>query len=616
MKHRKNLFLAVAALLLQSVAFSQTNPLLKYLPDDVTMVMHFDVNRMGSKIPGEVFRQSPLYRQMMKNPDLEFGKFITNPETTGIDFSAGIMLAIKYQGKDRYEREQPIIHLFIKLKNAETFTNNVKELMKGANDHDIIKVYGTDRIIATEGKMTAGWNNDVFVMTSGYSQEITDEIYKYHNFVDTVVAGDTAVRPSFDFEGLMERYKKSQRELCFQLLTPKNSSSLNSNTHFTTAMNSEADIKMWNSGNSNPFTENIFPMTGLLNKLQSLSGTNKTALISFETGKIVVKGQNFPEGAVADIYKKYPAASQNMDLVRRLPQGTLMGLMNMSFNQSMANELILKTGLLEILDSIKNELPFDLGLVTGVFKSNMLLAVIKSDITTTTDPTTSKMEGFQIILAMPIADKAKFEKLKTSVLPAWDSLKASKATMFRDAMPFAKHNDNLLVLSLSPAVAEAFLNNTGASSVPEWLQAYSKYPMVLNINMREMLAMSLGKNRPEKNDIMANERVILNKFGNIIIYGGEYENESINSTMEFRFSNESENSLRQLFEMINEAAVRNEEVIISDDKQSAPVQEGIKIQSIEIKEIKQEENKIEPPPPPPPPVKPTKEIPVKKKKVQ
>lgn len=613
MKHRKNLLL-VAALLLQSAAFAQINPLLKYLPDDVTTVVHFDVQRMGSKIPGDVFRQSSLYRQMLKNPDENFSKFLSQPETAGIDFSAGIILAIKYQGKDRYDREQPIIHLLVKLKNAETFTNTIKGLIK--DEPDMIKVYGTDRIIATEGKMTAGWNNDVFVITTGYSQEITDEIYKYHNFVDTIALNDTATRPHFDFEGMMERFKKSQRDLCFQLLAPKNSSSLNSNTHFTTAMNNDADIKMWNSGNSNPFTENIFPMTGMLSKLQSFSGTNKTALISFEDGKIVVKSRNFPEGTVADIYKKYPAPSQNMDLVRRLPQGTLMGLMNMSFNQGMANELLLKTGLLEMLDSIKNEIPFDISLIPGVFKSNMMLAVVKSDITTTTDPTTSKMEGFLLILAMPIADKAKFEELKSAIMPAWDSLKTSKATMFREAMPYAKNNDELLVLSLSPEVAEAFLNNPGTGQVPEWLQAYGKYPMVLNINMREMLAMSLGKNRPEKNDINKNETAILNKFGHIIAYGGEYENEGINSTIEFRFSNESENSLKQLFEMANESAEKNEEVIISEGKQEAAGNEKMKIESIEIKEIKQEENKIEPPPPPPPPVKSPKEIPVKKKKVQ
>ena len=610
MKKKTTLFIA-AVLLLQSLAFSQVNPLLKYLPDDVSMVMYFDLKRMGSKIPGEVFRQSILYKEMMKKEGMPFANFLTQPEKAGIDVSAGIILTIKYQGKDRYDRQQPIIHLFVKLLNAETLTNNIKELMKDGGDQDMIKVYGTDRIVSSEGKMMAGWNNNVFVMTSGYGQEITEEIYKYHHFADTTVSNETAKKESLDISRLMEKFKRSQRDLCFQLLTPKNSSSLVANPHFSTIMNSKADIKMWNGGNSNLMTEKVFPFAGVINKLQAFAGNNKTALINFEDGKIVVNSQSFPTGPMADIFKKYPATGQNTELVRRLPQGTLLGLMNISYNQQIATELMQKSGLREILDTIKKELPFDISLVMDVFKSDIMLAVVKADITTTTDAITSKMNGLQVILAMPIADKAKFEKLKSAVMPFWDSLKTSKPEMFEKASPFAKYNDDLLVLSLSPETASAFLNNTTAGPMPELMQHYSKHPMVISINMKEILTKLGSNDRPERINKNASDKM-LNTFGQIIAYGGEFENESINSTMEFTFSNKDDNALKQLFEMMS-GMMEDKGEMNFEEREMGDENKGRRTDTttITLVEIVQEEKKIIPPPPPPP-AKPPKSVKMEK----
>ncbi len=598
----KTFFLITTALLLQSVAFSQSNPLLKYIPEDVTMVIHFDVKSMGSKIPAEDFRQSFMYRELMKKEGSPFLSFLSTPEKSGIDLSAGIVLTIKYQGKDRYDRAQPIIHLFVKLQNAETFTSNIKELMKDADGHDMIKVYGTDRILSADGKMTAGWNKDIFVMTSGYSQEMTDEIFKYHNFGDSTMVDDTLAKPPFDIDRLMEKFKNSQRDLCFQLLTPKTNGLLSANPRFKDLMESKADIKILTIGGSNLISENILPLKGILTKLQAFTGSNKAAQINFEDGKIVMKSRNFIEGAMLEIYKKYPNTVQNTELVRRLPQGKLLALMNMSFSREMGAEMLQKSGLMEMLDSFKKEIPFDLSLAKDVFKSDMLLAVLKNDSTAVLDSMTgvlSTLNGFQVILAMPIADKTKFEKLKSAIMPVWDSLSKKENFKIKDPSPVAKYNDDMLVLSLSEAAATAFLNNTGTGEVPEYLTTYSQHPMVLDINMREIISQIMNKNRPERNNTGINE-MLLNTFGDIVVYGGEYENESINTTMEFRIGNKNENALKQLFVMMNGMIEEKEDIVNPDSNQTAEERGNINTETITLVEIKQEEKKIVPPPPPPP----------------
>ena len=604
MKLKTNLLLA-AALLLQSLAFAQTNPLVKHLPEDATVVMHFDIKRIAGKIPGETFRQSFLYREMMKDRSVPISTFFTQPEKSGIDLSAGIMLAMKIQGMDRYEKPQPIIYLVGKIQDAETFTGNIKKMFNGEIEHDseLINVYGTDRILSLGGKMTAGWNNDVFVITSGYSEEITNEISKYYNFEDTTAVIDTTAKQPFDINGLMERFKKSQRELCFQLLAGKSQNSFSTNSYFTSLMNSEGDIKTWNGGGANPIFERALTMAPFLNKLQAFAGNNKTSIVNFENGKVVIQSRNFLEATVADVYKKYSFAGQNTDLLRRLPEGKLMGLMNMSYNQDMAKEMMQKTGLAGLLDSLKGKIPFDISLISGVFKSNMMLAVLKSDVTANTDEQTTKMEGLKLIVALPIADKTKFQQFKEAIMPLWDSLKVARGDKMKDPTPFAKYNDELLVLSLSPAVATSYLNNTGTGTVPEWLQTFSKHPMVMSLNMKELMGMMWGKKKTE-NRVAINENKMLNIFDQMIMYGGEYENESINNTMEFRFTNQTDNALKQLFDMMNGMAENNEEVIMSENNQP-PQQEGMKVEvnSIKIVEIKQDET-TKPPPPPPPPAKP------------
>jgi hypothetical protein len=600
----KSTFILLAALLVQSVTFSQSNPLLKYIPDDVTTIIHFDIKSMGSKIPSEDFRQSFMYREMMKKEGMPFSTLFSQPEKWGIDLTAGIIMALNYQGKGRFGQVQPSVHLFMKLQNGETFTNNIKELMKDGKEKELIKVYGTDRIISVDGSVTAGWNNDVFVFTTGNKQELEEEIYTTLHFSDTTALIDTAVRTPFDYEKMMEKFKKSQRDLCFQLLTPKNNRSFDANSRFNEIMNSKADIKMWSNGSSNLMTENMLPISGILNKLQALSGKNRTALINFEDGRIVVKSRNFPEGEIAEIYKKHPATIQNTNLVRRLPEGKLLGLMNISFSQEMCNELMQKSGLLEILDSLKTEIPFDISLAKDVFKSDMMLAVLKNENTIVLDSLTgilSNLDGFQVILAMPIADKVKFEKLKSAIMPLWDSISKKEDFRIKNPSPVAKYNDDMLVLSLSEAAATAYLNNSGTGEIPESLTAYSQYPMVVDINMREILSYIIGIGRPNRENNGSNE-MLLNTFGNIIVYGGEYENESINSTMEFRIGNKNENSLKQLFSMMNSMIEESENKIISgENDENSFNRNNILKDNVTLVDITQEEKKIIPPPPPPPP---------------
>ena len=128
--------------------------------------------------------------------------------------------------------------------------------------------------------------------------------------------------------------------------------------------------------------------------------------------------------------------------------------------------------------------------------------------------------------------------------------------------------------------------------------------MLMNVNMKEVFKMVLGKKMAAKEG--KEEQRIMNMFDQFTVYGGKYENESLSTTMEFSFTNATDNSLKQLFELINLVTAGKEGRISGNN-------EEVKVQEVTIEEIKQEKDYREPPPPPPP-AKPSKKVIAKPKK--
>jgi hypothetical protein len=211
------------------------------------------------------------------------------------------------------------------------------------------------------------------------------------------------------------------------------------------------------------------------------------------------------------------------------------------------------------------------------------------------DSITKSMDGIKLIMAMPIANKTKFDELRAAVKQLMDSMQKEKgeSKIMKDMKPAIKYTDSLLVISLSPDVAADFINNPGTEPALDWLQAKSQYPMVMAVNMKEILKMAFGKKRYAKNG--KEEEMIMNMFDEMIVYGGKYENESLNTTMEFQFTNKTDNALKQLFDMINLAADKNKQVT---DEEAAN-DDNIKVEEMTTQEVVDVESK-EPPPPPKP----------------
>ncbi len=565
----KPLILAALVLITGTAAFAQTNPLYNYIQPGSRMVMSFNPLKIAAKVPGETFRQSSLYKDMLKKDNGDISSLLTNPSGSGIDFATNFILSTGSSGEDNKATV-----LYGRLADQSKFAALMRKMNKG--DEDNIQVFGNNRLILPKSFGPAiAWNDEVFVITGmGNGKKELNAV-----FADTTDTRDMEVR----MNEVTERLQKGLRELCFATLTPKTTGPGFTSPVFNSLMLESGDIKIWNSGEppTNPKGIKQLPpfMTQFLSRMQAATGSESTSIINFEKGKIAGTIRNFIHPEMGAIYQKYPQEELPTGLVSRLPEGKILMLIMTAANKEMTKELNQKNGMTELLDSLKNFLKMDVSLLQKAFKSKGLFSIMElpSKEEDAEGEKKNILKNMGVFFVMPVADKMAVAKLKEMADRKLDSLanteKGEKImSMFR---PVIRFNDSLCVISMSAEMADAYLNNPGTAALPAWLPARQNGSMWMNLNFREIMQMVFSKaGKPGKNkDKQAME--IFSNFDQIIMTGGEYANGSLNSQMEFRFSNQEKNVLEQIFDIVNrisqeKAQARSESfttpVIVQDEE--------------------------------------------------
>lgn len=544
----KPLILVALVMLTSQTILAQTDPLYRYIQPGSRMVMRFNLVKIASKVPGETFRASSLYQDMMKNDDGQISSFLANPSGTGLDFSTDFILTM-VNGED----EEAVVPLLIaRLSDAGKFTALMEKMNKGETSR--IQVFGTNRLLLpkTVGPAIA-WNDEVMVLTGlGNGKKEMNAI-----FSDTTDTRDMDVR----MKEVEERLNKQLKEKCFAALSPSATPAFISSPAFTTLMNETGDIRIWNSGAAPAMNKDIKQLpaffTRFLATMQAANGNERTSIVNFDKGKISGSFRNYIKPELGAVYQKYPQETLPTGLVSRLPEGKILMLMMSSFNKQMASEISQQNGMSGLMDSLKQYLKLDLSVLNKAFQHKAMMAIMEMPAKEeNTEEKKNPLEQLGFFLVMPVADKSAVAQLKALADRKMDSLAATEKgekvmSLFRPAI---QYNDSLCVIALSPAMAEAYLTNPGTSPLPTWLPAGQKGNMWMNMGFRDIMNMvvSMAKKKGKNKNNKSAE--VLNMFDQMIITGGDYANGSLNSQMEFRFSNSDKNVLEQIFELANTAS--------------------------------------------------------------
>ena len=541
----KTLIPVLLVIITGTTSIAQPNPLYKYIQPGSRMLMSFNLLKIAAKVPGETFRSSSLYQDMLKDDNGEIRKFLTDPSSTGIDFSTDFLLSA---GPASAENDSPL--LIGRLADQGKFAAMMEKMNQSSDDR--ILVVGNNRILLPKSIGPAiAWNDEVFVITglSSGKKEMAAV------FADTSDTRDIEERMT----EVTNRLISGLKEHCIAALTPKATGSPLTSPVFSSLMSESGDIKIWNNGETQTNTDALKKLppfvTRFLTNLQTASGSEKTSVINFEKGMIAGTTHTYLSPEMGAIYQKYPQEVLPTGLVRRLPEGKILMLMMTAVNKEMARELSLKNGMTEMLDSLKQYLKVDLSLIQKGFRNNGLFAVIEfPSKEEATEGRKNILENLGIFIVLPVADKAAVAQLKELADRKLDSLAGTEKgekvmSMFR---PVIHYNDSLCVITLSQAQADAYLNNPGTAALPAWLPADQKGSMWMNLNFREIMMMivNMAGNPGKGNSKQAMD--MFSVFDQMIVNGSDYANGRLSSRMEFRFSNPDKNVMEQLFNMINQ----------------------------------------------------------------
>ncbi len=584
----KHLILTLSVLICGAAGYAQNSTLLKYLPARCNSVTSFNLLDIVSKIPGETFRQSGLYREMLKKDKGDLQAFFSNPSSTGVDFAAGFIFCMQ-----AVENGSPVPVLFGKLNDEAVFSSTVNKLLK---ETDTVRTYGTNRILSSKNAGPAlAWNEEIFIITGIGGRK--DELSKI--FTDTTDTRDMNVK----LEELNTRINRQLREQCFALLTPKSEDARFNAPAFTNLLNEPGDIKTWNSGTGRTaeVLKKLPPfLTSFLSRIQAAAGMERTSITNFEPGKISASYRSYVSKEIAAIHQQYPDEELPAGLAKRLPEGKILALMMTAINPEKGKAIQQMSGMSELIDTLTRYLKVDLKQLTAAFGSKALLAVMELPAKVqNAEKKKNPFENIGVLFAIPVKDKAALLKLKASAGGLIDSLSKTEKgeKILSKVKPVLRFDDSLCVISLSADMAEAFLNNPGSGPLPSWIPAGVRSPMWMNINFREIINSVFTKSgstdKPARNkELKIKETFRL--FDQLIMTGGGFANGSLNSRMEFRFTDPDKNALLQLFEMINSMVGQQGKMKQTETLKVVP-DEGEKMGEVIIEEIPKEI--VEPSPP-------------------
>ena len=525
MKMRKLAALVAMNLVIALQVVNSQNTLYNYFPEKIKVLVAFKPLEIGSKIPVEVFNESILAKSAENEKDEELLGILKNIKTIGINLDQAFLLVSEGFGSD-----SKVTHLLAKLEDPSAFKKFL--LDKAKLEPAMIRTYGTDNVFFPDEETVVAFNNKVVIIAS-----------EKGNYDVTDISSDTLIVEDYQkwYENNKENKQRGLRNLAFELLTPRPGNAFVLDPKFQALMNEPGEIKIWNEDKEELPLGGIIPAPHFLHQLSRLSTGLKTIAIEFAPGKIIARTRNYPAEEMAALIAKNPPAPAGEEFFDLIPEGKILAFLNGSLSNKMIRELLAKPAFEELSDSLKQYTSFDIQQLPSIFGDKMMGAVVYNK---------GVEPEIDLVVGIPIRDLDGFKKLQSELGRVIDSMKKTDTTDFAKRFrPVVKNNEKMMVLSLSDKTARDFLTKKGVRSLPAHLREYAKYPMMLHLNLPELIRTVMMK---ETMKFAPEELSFLDKMQDIRVYGGEFREGATLVTAEFNISDPSQNSLVQIFGMIND----------------------------------------------------------------
>lgn len=499
------------------------------VPVDALFVMHVNSGSLSSKLSWDEIKATTWFKEAYAEaPDSLLRKLLDNPDNSGIDSKADLMLFVKKQGRGGYFAFEGT------LKDAaafEAFNKKVNEGASTAKDADFNYIKLKDQGVV---------------------------VWKDTRFIYVMDAPLGAVKSAMDRSGgYSEPFKfspDSLRHFAKATFEISGKTSLGSDKRFADLMKEEGDMHFWVNN------EEYFNLLGsselsMLKVADLFKGNVSASTFNFENGKMIMKSKSYVNDEWAKLFKKNPPRKISADVINRIPSQNVIGVIAMNYPPEGLQELVKLTGLDGVANGFLGKANYSIEEFIKANKGDLLLSFSDLEMKTKEvvlpsydggEPTkfTTTSQDVKVLFATSVNDRPAFDKLIGTIVKEMGEQP--------EQMPKItyKLDNNWFVAGNNEEEVNKFM--AGSKSNHGFAGKLTGQSFGMFVDLQKLLN-GLNTGSKDSSDKAAFD-ISIKMWEDILVTGGDYKDGAMTSYAEVNLVDKNTNSLKQLNQYIDKLA--------------------------------------------------------------
>lgn len=524
----------------------------KYIPKDAGVVFALDPEQMKDKLQKGGISIDTLIGRIFKDGNDPEDKAMFNAvkDSAGINWESKVFLFVQ-QKVNADKSSSNTFTVLAGLKDAAKFEAQLKSHPKELQG-TIVKEKEYSYLSIPQQTTIVAWNADQVTFT--VHQHIQKPVF------DTATKVYQQPTTPADAEGEVKR-------LVARIYTQKVSESMADVKMFTNMFKDKADGYMFSNSNSSLSALSMLPIQPP--KLEEFMKDNyATGTLTFEDGKILMKGTAYPNQLVSGILKKYAGPTVDLSMIEHYPSQNINGVMLFAFNPEIFGGVLKQMEVEGLANSFLEKAGLNSADLYKSFKGN--IAVVVSDLgipSAGPDPMNKHNEKTMVekrsigkmVMNAPVGDKASFFKImdlaagmgyvvkQNNTYKGGALLSMLGVYLQADEKNFVIASDSLTYVNYMAKTSKALINKDALDKFKGKAGAFY-FDIAGTINAFTKEPGTVGK---YENSALS----VKNAFKDVIGTFDNFDGTTVTSTTEVRMQNEKQNSLVTLTSLITDIAV-------------------------------------------------------------
>lgn len=495
------------------------------VPKEAAFVMHINNSSLSSKLSWQEIKATNWFKEAHAGAsDSMLGKLMDDPDNSGMDTKADMMLFVKQQGR------ASIMVFEGTVKDAAAFEAFNKKVSEGST----VSKAGDVSIMKMKDHGLASWKGNRFA----YVLDVP-----FPDGMNSLSGRNNAAPYKFPMDSL-QQFAVSTYEI-------SGKSSLGSDERFNALLKEPGDIHIW-VNNEQYLSALSGDMLGMLKVADLFKGNISANTIQFDNGKITMTGKQYLNDQLAALYKKFPPKKISAEVINRIPSQNVVGVLAMNYSPEGLKELIKLTGMDGMANGFLEKAGYSIEEFVKANKGDLVVAVSDLQINQQeisvpgmdgekpSNYTQTKPE-VKVLFATSVNDKAAFDKLITTL--------SGEIGEEKNMLPDINYqvDKNWFVAGNSADYVSKFLSGNGNKQPFTSKLTDQSFGMYVDIQKIMTSTQNSIKNNGDKEAM----NISLKMWQDVIVTGGDFKDGAFTSYAELNMIDKGTNSLKQLNQYID-----------------------------------------------------------------